>query len=61
MALNWKYESAAGQSQRFWLEKKEGYYNEGLTAPIGAQCPYPRSSFAGRHWLRGAEEQRAKL
>jgi hypothetical protein len=53
-AIDHKTEGAAGRVRRFWQEQKEACFNQGLVAPVGSQCPYPRSSFAGRHWMNGA-------
>lgn len=55
--LDHKYEAAADACRRFWQGQKEKYHQEGLTAPIGAECPYPRTSFAAQHWERGALER----
>lgn len=52
--INWKYEAPASACKRFWAGLKERYTEEGLSAPPGAQCPYPETSFAALHWRRGA-------
>lgn len=57
MGLNWKYESGVDQARNFWRERKERAYHRGLVAADDAFCPYPKTSFAGRHWLRGQKDK----
>lgn len=57
MAINWKYEAAAASLLRFWRDRKEHYHSEGLSASSTVACPYPDTSFAGRHWRRGHAER----
>lgn len=52
--INWKYEAGSSACMRFWAGLKDRFYEEGLTATPGEECPYPRTSFAANHWRRGA-------
>ncbi|WP_027714921.1 hypothetical protein [Desulfuromonas sp. TF] len=54
--INDKYEGSASACMRFWAGLKDRFYEEGLSAPPGAQCPYPQTSFAANHWRRGQSQ-----
>lgn len=56
--LNWKYEAGAAAAMRFWQAGAERYFAEGQTAPSGAECPYPATSWAAIHWRRGQAAQK---
>ena len=57
MTIDHKYESSRTACRRFWQGQRERLHYEGATAPPGARCPYPPTSFAALHWQHGANER----
>jgi hypothetical protein len=54
--MDHKYEGVVGTCRRFWREIAERAYHQGLHATEREHNPYPRTSFSGIHWLRGAND-----